>query len=60
MRTSNKNVWPLLDNQKVKEESLVDKLQREVNELQSMNNRFIENLTLPIRIIYNKNGHIQK
>lgn len=60
MRISNKNVWPLLDNQKVKEESLVDKLQREVNELQAMNNRFIENLTLPIRIIYNKNGHIQK
>jgi hypothetical protein len=28
MRTSNKNVWPLLDNQKVKEESLVDKFRK--------------------------------
>lgn len=32
MRTSNKNVWPLLDNQKVKEESLVDKLKRQIKE----------------------------
>ena len=40
MRISNKNVWPLLDNQKVREEALVDKLQREVNELKVMNKIF--------------------
>lgn len=38
MRTSNKNVWDLLDNQKVKVESLVDKLAREVKELQDIKN----------------------
>jgi hypothetical protein len=32
MRTSNKNIWDLLDNQKVKEESLVDKLKRQIKE----------------------------
>lgn len=32
MRTSHKNVWPLLENQKVKEESLVDKLKRQIKE----------------------------
>lgn len=39
MRKSHKDVWPLLDNQKVKEESLVDKLQREVDELKVMNRK---------------------
>ena len=38
MRKSNKDVWPLLDNQIVKEESLVDKLQRQVKELQDIRN----------------------
>ena len=38
MRKSHKDVWPLLDNQKVKEESLVDKLQRQVKELQDIRN----------------------
>lgn len=38
MRISNKNVWDLLDNQKVKEESLVDKLKRQLNELQDIKN----------------------
>jgi len=38
MRTSNKNVWDLLDNQKVKDESLVDKLQRQLKELQDIRN----------------------
>lgn len=38
MRKSHKDVWPLLDNQKVKEESLVDKLQRQVRELQDIRN----------------------
>lgn len=38
MRKSHKDVWPLLDNQKVREESAVDKLQREVNELRAINN----------------------
>lgn len=32
MRTSNKDVWPLLDNQKVREESAIDKLKRLVKE----------------------------
>lgn len=32
MRTSNKDVWPLLDNQKVKEEAPVEKLKRLVKE----------------------------
>lgn len=48
MRKSHKNVWPLLDNQKVKEESLVDKLSRLVNESESIRNNFY------------KHGHIQK
>lgn len=38
MRKSHKDVWVLLDNQKVKEESLVDKLQRQVKELQNIRN----------------------
>lgn len=38
MRKSHKDVWVLLDNQKVKEESLVDKLQRQVKELQDIRN----------------------
>lgn len=38
MRKSHKDVWVLLDNQKVKEESLVDKLKREVRELQDIRN----------------------
>lgn len=38
MRKSHKDVWVLLDNQKVKEESLVDKLQRQVKELQDIKN----------------------
>jgi len=38
MRKSHKDVWVLLDNQKVKEESLVDKLQRQVRELQDIRN----------------------
>ena len=38
MRKSHKDVWSLLDNQKVKEESLVDKLQRQVKELQDIRN----------------------
>ena len=38
MRKSHKDVWSLLDNQKVKEESLVDKLQRQVKELQYIRN----------------------
>lgn len=54
MRISNKNVWDLLDNQKVKEESLIDKLQREVDELHAMNNRIIENITLTSRILFNQ------
>lgn len=40
MRKSHKNVWPLLDNQKVKEESLVDKLSRLVSESESIRNKF--------------------
>lgn len=38
MRKSNKDVWPLLDNQVVKLESMVDKLKREVKELQDIKN----------------------
>ena len=38
MRKSQKHVWPLLDNQVVKLESLVDKLKREVKELQDIKN----------------------
>lgn len=48
MRTSNKDIWPLLDNQKVIEEALVDKLSRLVSESESIRNNFY------------KHGHIQK
>lgn len=36
MRKSNKDVWSLLDNQVVKIESAVDKLKRQVKELQDI------------------------
>lgn len=38
MRKSHKDVWPLLDNQKIKEESLVDKLKRLIKESQDIRN----------------------
>lgn len=38
MRKSNKDVWPLLDNQVVKIESAVDKLKRLIKESQDIRN----------------------
>lgn len=38
MRKSHKDVWALLDKQVVKVESMVDKLAREVKELQDIRN----------------------
>lgn len=38
MKISNKNVWPLLDNQKVKEESAIDELKRLVTESENIRN----------------------
>jgi len=38
MRTSNKNVWPLLDNQKVKIEYPLEKLKRLVKESEDIRN----------------------
>lgn len=36
MKISNKNVWPLLDNQKIKKESAIDKLKRLVTESENI------------------------
>jgi hypothetical protein len=36
MRISNKNVWPILDNQKVIEEAPLQKLQRLVSESENI------------------------
>lgn len=44
MRKSNKDVWPLLDNQKVKEESSVDKLARLVGESEQIRNNYYKNI----------------
>lgn len=38
MRKSNKDVWPLLDNQVVKIESAVDKLKRLIKESKDIRN----------------------
>lgn len=48
MKISNKNIWDLLRNQKVKEESLVDKLKRLVGESEQIRNNFY------------KHGHLQR
>ena len=48
MRISNKDMWDLLDNQKVIEESPLQKLQRLVSESESIRNNFY------------KHGYIQK
>lgn len=48
MRISNKDVWSLLDNQKVKEEAPLQKLQRLVNESENIRNNFY------------KHGNVQK
>lgn len=47
MRISNKNVWSLLDNQKIKIEYPLEKLQRLVKESEDIRNFRIMNVAWP-------------
>lgn len=47
MRISNKNVWSLLDNQKVKEEAPLQKLQRLVSESENIRKFRLMNVAWP-------------
>lgn len=47
MRISNKNVWPLLDNQKVIEETPSQKLQRLVSESENIRKFRLMNVAWP-------------
>lgn len=47
MRTSNKDIWPLLDNQKVIEETPSQKLQRLVSESENIRKFRLMNVAWP-------------